>query len=73
MATEADERNTEPVGMDLRAKSDRADRVDGEPVRRAPGRGGRSAGRGVHPDQPEGLQFGCDGAGRGARDAEAGG
>jgi hypothetical protein len=73
MATEADERNTEPVGMDLRAKSDRAGWVDGEPVRRAPGRGGRSAGRGVHPDQPEGLQFGCDGAGRGARDAEAGG
>ena len=73
MATEADERNTEPVGMNLRAKSDRATRLDSEPVRRAPGRGGRSAGRGVHPDQPEILQFGCHGAGRGARDAQAGG
>ena len=73
MATEADERNTEPVGMDLRAKSDRATRLDGEPVRRAPGCGGCSAGCGVHPDQTEGLQFGCHGAGRGARNAQAGG
>ncbi len=69
LAAEADQRDLKAVRVHLGGEGHGAVRVDREPVRGTAQ--GAAARRGVHPDQPQRLEFGRYRAGRGPGDAEA--